>query len=93
MDENCFHRFLDELPLEVFRMKGIVRFRDRAVFVSRVGHKCYISQRNGLPDETCLAFVVWGDDHRSAIIDKFRKCLRELDSTESLFPPYSSNTG
>jgi G3E family GTPase len=37
LHEDCFKKFLDELPFEVFRVKGPARFRDRTVMINYAG--------------------------------------------------------
>jgi G3E family GTPase len=73
MDENCFKRFAKNLPWELFRMKGPVRFHDRTVLVNYVGGKCGWADWSGAK-ETCLAFVGWKVDDKETI-GKLRSCI------------------
>ena len=78
LDEECFSRFTVNMPWELFRMKGPVRFRDRTVLVNYVGGKNEIAVWNG-PAETCLVFVGWnvsGDE----IIQDLKNCIRKKES-------------
>ncbi len=58
LDEECFKLFAENLPWELFRMKGPVRFRDRTVFVNYVGGNNEWSVWDDF-EETCLVFVGW----------------------------------
>lgn len=58
LDEECFMRFTENLPWELFRMKGPVRFRDRTIFVNYVGGNNEWSVWDNF-EETCLVFVGW----------------------------------
>jgi G3E family GTPase len=73
LDENCFKRFVENLPWELFRMKGPVRFNDRTVLVNYVGGKCGWADWYGA-QETRLAFVGWNVEGRETI-GKLNKCL------------------
>ncbi len=73
LDENCFKRFAEKLPWELFRMKGPVRFRDRTVLVNYVGGKCGWEEWSGA-EKTRLAFVGWNVDHKKAI-GKLQNCI------------------
>jgi len=73
LNEGCFMALLRELPWELFRMKGPVRFEDRTAMLNYVGGK---SEWTAWADqeETRLAFVglkVNADE----IIDRIRECL------------------
>lgn len=73
LDENCFKRFAQNLPWELFRMKGPVRFHDRTVLVNYVGGKCSWADWSGA-QETRLAFVGWKVDDKETI-GKLRNCI------------------
>ena len=78
LDEECFARFTANMPWELFRMKGPVRFHNRTVLVNYVGGKNEIAAWTG-PAETRLVFVGWnvsGDE----IIQKLNNCIREKES-------------
>ncbi len=75
LDEARFHRFVGDLPWEVFRMKGTVRFPDRTVMVNYVGGRNQIADWDG-KQECRLAFVGWkveGD----TILDRLKGCVAE----------------
>ncbi|MBW2093238.1 MAG: GTP-binding protein [Deltaproteobacteria bacterium] len=78
VDEACFKRFVDELPFEVFRMKGTVRLKDRTVFVSHVGGRSEYADC-AFSDETRLAFVGWEIDGEDTI-QELHKCLLSEES-------------
>lgn len=73
LDEACFKQFTENLPWELFRMKGPVRFRERTVFVNHVGGNSEWSVWDDLK-ETCLVFVGWKDE-REATIRKLKNCI------------------
>ena len=73
LDEKRFMAFIENLPWELFRMKGSVRFQDRTVFVNFVGGKHEWSSLNGSP-ETVLAFIGW-DIHAEDILTQLKTCL------------------
>ena len=72
-DEACFDRFMVNLPWELFRMKGPVRFRDRTVLVNYVGGKKEWSAWDG-EKETCLVFIGWSVSEEETI-QKLKNCL------------------
>jgi G3E family GTPase len=74
LDESCFKLFTENMPWELFRMKGPVRFRDRTVLVNYVGGKNEWSAWDGL-EETCLVFVGWKVD-KEETIRKLKNCMR-----------------
>ncbi len=59
MDQECFTTFLDNLPLELFRIKGPVRFEDHTQMLNFVGGN---SNWQNWPQtkRTRLAFIGWG---------------------------------
>ena len=73
IDENRFKKFVNELPLNMFRMKGTVRFEDRTVMINHVGGASeWIDEKE--KKETRLVFVGWnvsGDD----ILARLKRCL------------------
>lgn len=66
LDEACFKRFTENMPWELFRMKGPVRFRDRTVLVNYVGGKNELTLWSHV-EETCLVFVGWKVDKRDTL--------------------------
>lgn len=73
MNEECFIRFAENLPWEVFRMKGPVRFKDRTRLINFVGGKSEWIDWEDI-GETRLAFVGMGvnpDD----ILDSLKNCV------------------
>ena len=77
LDEECFTRFTVNMPWELFRMKGPVRFQDRSVLVNYVGGKNEISAWEG-HEETCLVFVGWNVSGDKTI-QKLKNCIREKE--------------
>ena len=73
LDEYRFKQFVANLPWELFRMKGPVRFQDRTVLVNYAGGKCGWSDWSG-GQETRLAFVGWKVDGQETI-GNLRNCI------------------
>lgn len=73
MDENCFNRFIRDLPWELFRLKGPVRFQDRTVLINFVGGRCEREKWSGTP-ETRLTFIGWSVN-REETIKRLENCL------------------
>ena len=73
LDEDCFSHFTRELPWEVFRMKGTVRFPRRTVMVNHAGGR---SEWLEWPEEktTRLSFVGLRVDGEK-ILEKLRTCI------------------
>jgi G3E family GTPase len=61
LDKNAFVHFLERLPIEVFRIKGPVYFREQIQMLNHVGGQNTWTLWHGKP-ETCLAFVGWDMD-------------------------------
>jgi G3E family GTPase len=73
LDEICFKRFLEDLPWELFRVKGSVRFQNRTAFVNFVGGKSELTSWAGTP-ETRLTFIGWNVNGAEAI-KRLKNCL------------------
>ncbi len=78
IDELCFKRFTENMPWELFRMKGTLRLGDRTVLVNYVGGKNEWSEWDG-DQETCLVFVGWKVDQEETI-RKLENCLKVKES-------------
>lgn len=73
LDETCFKRFLENLPWELFRLKGPVRFQDRSVLINFVGGRCDWERWSG-PPETRLTFIGWSVN-REETIKRLKNCI------------------
>ena len=73
LDEKRFKLFTENMPWELFRMKGPVRFRDRTVLVNYVGGKNEWALWDDF-EETCLVFVGWKVD-KEETIRKLKNCI------------------
>jgi len=73
LDEELFMAFLSRVPLELFRIKGPVRFVDRTQMLNFVGGK---SQWQKWSDAvmTRLAFIGW-DVIEERILEKLNQCI------------------
>ena len=72
-DEDCFNNFIRNLPWELFRIKGTVRFADRLEMLNFVGGKSEWSPWEG-EAETRLAFIGWKINADKTIKD-LKRCL------------------
>ena len=75
VDETRFKKFIRNLPWEVFRIKGPVRFADRVVMLNFVGGKSEWIPWDEEP-ETRLAFIGWGINTEETLRD-LKKCVAE----------------
>ena len=75
VDESRFKKFIRNLPWEVFRIKGPVRFADRVVMLNFVGGKGEWIPWDEEP-ETRLAFIGWGIDAEETLRD-LKRCVAE----------------
>jgi len=73
VDETRFKEFISNLPWEVFRIKGPVRFADRVVMLNFVGGKSEWTPWEG-ELQTQLAFIGWEIDPEE-ILDKVGLCI------------------
>jgi G3E family GTPase len=73
LDETCFKRFLDNLPRELFRLKGPVRFQDHTVMINFVGGRCDWERWRGAP-ETHLTFIGWSVNSEETI-KRLKNCI------------------
>ncbi len=74
-DEARFKKFIRNLPWELFRIKGTVRFADRLEMLNFVGGKSEWSLWEG-EAETRLAFIGWKIDKNETLKD-LKDCLVE----------------
>ena len=75
LDEMRFNKFLKQIPWEVFRIKGPVRFADRTVMLNFVGGKSEWSEWSD-KSETRLAFIGW-DIEPEEILKMAASCIAE----------------
>lgn len=73
IDERCFKQFIDQLPWELFRLKGMVQFADRLALVNFVGGKTEWVTLDG-QQQTRLAFIGW-NVNSSVMLEKLKCCL------------------
>ena len=73
LDEIRFKRFMEKLPFEVFRVKGLVRFSDRTVMVNFVGGRSEWSPW-AKDAETQLAFIGWNISSED-LLEKLEYCV------------------
>ena len=74
-DETCFKNFIRNLPWELFRIKGTVRFADRLEMLNFVGGKGEWSPWEG-EAETRLAFIGWQINEQETL-KELKRCLVE----------------
>jgi len=73
LDERCFNQIMGQLPWEVFRIKGPVRFSDRTVMINYVGGKLETLPWDSA-SSTQLVFIGWDVDG-DHILAQFRQCM------------------
>jgi G3E family GTPase len=73
VDETRFKKFISNLPWEVFRIKGPVRFADRVVMLNFVGGKSEWMSWEG-ESQTQLAFIGW-DINPEEILKDAASCI------------------
>ncbi|MEJ2285422.1 MAG: GTP-binding protein [Desulfobacterales bacterium] len=73
IDEAGFKEFIRNLPWELFRIKGTVRFADRLEMLNFVGGKSEWLPWEGEP-ETRLAFIGWKINKEETLED-LKRCL------------------
>jgi G3E family GTPase len=73
LDENRFKGFLDDLPFEVFRVKGPVQFTDRTEMLNFVGGRAQWLpwQTEG---RTQLAFIGWNIT-KEQTLERVNRCI------------------
>jgi len=73
MDEDLFLAFLNTQPLELFRIKGPVKFSDQTKMLNYVGGKTNWQKWPDTPT-TCLAFIGWGVV-KEQIVKQLARCF------------------
>ena len=73
LNEVCFKRFVSDMPLNIFRLKGTVRFQDRTVMINHVGGKSEWTDEDKV-DETRLIFIGW-DIECDETLARLKECL------------------
>ncbi|WP_457553916.1 CobW family GTP-binding protein [Desulfobacula sp.] len=73
LDKELFTIFLKDLPLELFRIKGPVRFLDGTQMLNFVGGKTQWQEWSDT-ENTCLAFVGW-DVIEERVLEKLNQCI------------------
>jgi G3E family GTPase len=73
LDETAFNRYINELPYELFRLKGTVNFGDRTMMINSVGGKTEWAPWEDF-SETRLACVGWNIDPNE-FLAKLRACV------------------
>ena len=73
LEEAAFRRFVEQMPFELFRLKGTVNFGDRTVLINAVGGK---TEWAPWPQaaQTRLAFVGW-NIRPQAFLDQLKACV------------------
>lgn len=75
LDEIAFNRFVEEMPWELFRLKGTVNFGDRTLMINAVGGKAQWAPWEGT-SETRLAFVGW-DIEPDKFLARMKACVKK----------------
>lgn len=72
--DDCFRRFVEGLPLELYRVKGFALLNDKRFFLNHVGGKTEWTELDQ-PGPTKLAFVGWKVDEEE-VLNQLKFCLR-----------------
>ena len=75
LDDECFRKFIDGMPWELFRVKGTVRMQKGTVLVNSVGGKTEWTDWES-DNVTCLSFIGWDIDSE-ALLEELKKCVIE----------------
>jgi len=80
VDGTCFRILLANLPFEVFRVKGLVRFTDRVVFLNFVGGKGEWSECSDTGAHSCttLVFVGWNNPNKDEFLERLHHCVKSI---------------
>ena len=73
LHEASFKQVIDNLPPEIFRVKGPVRFQNGTLLINYVGGRADWTPWDGEP-ETRLAFIGW-DTTGDAVLAGLKKCV------------------
>jgi G3E family GTPase len=73
MNETAFNRLIQDLPYELFRLKGIVNFGNRTMMINSVGGKTEWAPWEDF-SETRLACVGWDIDPNE-FLEKLKACV------------------
>ncbi len=71
--EECFRKFLSQLPYELYRVKGFALLENGLCFINHVGGKTEWVSLQG-SGQTRLAFVGWRVE-QTKIIERLKECL------------------
>lgn len=74
LNETAFNRFIQELPYELFRLKGMVNFGSRTMMVNSVGGRTEWAPWDS-DSETRLAFIGWDIDP-DEFLARLKACVR-----------------
>ena len=72
--DDCFRRFIEGLPLELYRVKGFALLRDKRFFLNHVGGKTEWTELDQ-SGPTKLAFVGWKVEEEE-VLNQLKSCLR-----------------
>jgi len=75
LDETAFNRFVEEMPWELFRLKGVVNFGHRTLMINSVGGKTQRAPWEGT-SETRLAFVGWNIEP-DGFLARMKACVKD----------------
>ena len=75
LSQSLFEKFIQELPKEIFRVKGTVNYKDQTLFLNYVGGQADWSEWSAR-EESRLVFIGWYCDPQ-ATLDRLKSCLSE----------------
>jgi G3E family GTPase len=74
--DDCFRRFMERLPFELYRVKGFALLDDKRFFLNHVRGKTEWTEVNQ-SGPTKLAFVGWKVDEEE-VLNQVKACLRNI---------------
>jgi len=74
LKEDIFRKFIQELPFELYRIKGTVFVGDKTYLINSVGGKTEWRKWEGAP-ETRLALIGWNVD-MDALMNQLKACVQ-----------------
>jgi len=78
LDKNALIHLLNHLPIQVFRIKGLVKFKSHVESLNHVGGRSHWTKWRK-KSETRLVIIGWGLD-KDAILTRLKNCLTTGDN-------------
>ena len=75
---DCFNRFIEDLPVNLYRVKGLALLGDKCFFVNHVGGKTEWIELDDV-GSTKLAFVGW-QVNEDKTLETLKHCLEGVQT-------------